>query len=96
MRGSIFYGSKGRAVSAVAGFAGVLAALVAAAQQTNLFSLFPPSWTPYITALPIVSLFFTVFAERLQGGASRPDVRLAAERADQKYAREEYTDRGDI
>lgn len=84
MNGSIFYGLKGRIISGIAGFAGVLAAFVAAAQAANLFTLFPPSWTPYIAAIPIVSLFFTIFSERLQGGASNPQVRIAAQQSDNK------------
>ena len=84
MNGSIFYGLKGRVISGVAGFAGVLAAIVAAAQAANLFTLFPASWTPYIAAIPVVSLFFTLFSERLQGGASNSDVRIAAQQSDNK------------
>lgn len=84
MNGSVFYGPKGRVVSGIAGAAGVLAALLTAAQQADLFSLVPPKYTPYITAVPIISLFFTLFSERLQGGASRLDVRIAAHKADIK------------
>lgn len=90
MRGSIFFGFKGRVTSGIAAFAGVLAAFVAAAQQTELFRIFPPKYTPYITAIPIVSLFFTVFSERLQGGASKPEVRAAAQLADQKNAMDQF------
>lgn len=84
MNGSIFYGLKGRVISGLAGFAGVMAAFVAAAQQANLFTLVPEQYTPYITAIPIVSLFFTLFSERLQGGASKPEVRAAAAESDKR------------
>ena len=88
MSGSMFYGLKGRVVSGIAGFAGILAGFVAAAQAANLFSLFPPKYTPVITAIPIVSLFFTLFSERLQGGASNPEVRAQAAASDKKNERE--------
>lgn len=88
MNGSLFYGLKGRLISGIAGFAGVLAAFVAAAQAANLFTLFPPKYTPIIAAIPIVSLFFTLFSERLQGGASKPEVRAEAEASDNKNKRE--------
>lgn len=82
MNGSIFYGLKGRVISGIAAFAGVMAAFVAAAQAANLFTLFPEKYTPIISAIPIVSLFFTLFSERLQGGASKPEVRAAAQASD--------------
>lgn len=88
MNGSIFYGLKGRVISGIAGFAGVLAAFVAAAQQANLFTLVPPRYTPVVISIPIVSLFFTLFSERLQGGASKPEVRIAAQQSDNKNALE--------
>jgi hypothetical protein len=84
INGTIFYGPKGRLVSGVAAFAGVFAAAVAAAQQANLFSLFPQKYAPYVIAAPIISLFFTSFAERIQGGASKQSVRIAAQISDNK------------
>jgi hypothetical protein len=78
------YGTQGRIVSGIAGFAGVLAAIVSAAQQANLVSIFPPSANKYFTAAAVVSLFVTMFSERLQGGASKSDVRVAAQKADDK------------
>lgn len=84
MNGSIFYGLKGRVISGIAGFAGVLSAFVAAAQQAGLFTLVPAKYTPIMIAIPIVSLFFTLFSERLQGGASRQEIREAAHKADIK------------
>ena len=83
------YGTQGRIVSGIAGFAGVLAGAVSAAQQANLVSIFPPSANKYFTAAAIVSLFVTMFSERLQGGASKPDVRAAAQKADDKNALEQ-------
>ena len=82
MRGSLFYGPKGRLASGVAATAGILAAVIAAAQDANLFSLFPPRFAPYVIAAPILAIFFTALSERIQGGASNPEVRNAAHKAD--------------
>lgn len=89
MNGSIFYGLKGRLISGIVGFAGILSGAVSAAQQANLVSIFPVAYNKYFTALAIVSIFFTLFSERLQGGASKPEVRAAAVKSDQKNAMEE-------
>lgn len=78
----MLYGPKGRIISAIALAAGSVSALTAAAQQANLFSLLPQKYLFIATALPIVSLFLTSFSERLQGGASRPEVRAAAYQSD--------------
>lgn len=84
-----FHGTRGRIVSGIAGFAGVLSGAVSAAQQANLVSIFPPAYNKYFGAVAVVSLFITMFSERLQGGASKPEVRAAAESADRKAAIEE-------
>jgi hypothetical protein len=80
----MLYGYSGRVVAAVSLAAGVLAAFVASAQQANLFSLVPQKYLWFATALPIVSLFLTGFSERIQGGASKPEVRAAARAADEE------------
>lgn len=84
MNGSVFYGLKGRLVSAVAGVAGILSAAVSAAQQASLVSIFPPDYNKWFTATAVVSLFITMFSERIQGGASKPEVRIAAQQSDNK------------
>lgn len=78
------HGLQGRIISGIAGFAGVLAAVVSAAQQANIISIFPSQYNKYFTGLAVVSLFVTMFSERLHGGASKPEVRAAAEAADEK------------
>jgi hypothetical protein len=85
----MLYGFQGRLISGIAGFAGVLAGLVAAAQQADLVSIFPPQYNKYFAMLSVVSLFITMFSERLQGGASKPEVRDAAEASDKKKALED-------
>jgi hypothetical protein len=82
------YGTRGRIVSGIAGIGGGLAAIVSAAQQAELVSILPPEWNKYLTGLAVVSLFITMLSERLQGGASQPAVRKAAEKSDEKNARE--------
>lgn len=78
------YGLRGRIISGLAALAGALSAAVSAAQQANLVSIFPPEYNKWFTAAAIVSLFVTAFSERLQGGASSPEVRAAAERSDRR------------
>lgn len=72
------YGPKGRLVSGIAALAGVVSALAAAAEISRLSDVVPDRYQPYLAALPIISLFVTTFAERVQGGASNPEVRAAA------------------
>lgn len=78
------YGLTGRVVAAIAAVAGVISAIVAAAQASNIFSILPPRYAWIATVLPIVSLFIVGFSERIQGGASKPEVRAAAEASDDK------------
>lgn len=82
------HGINGRVVAAIAALAGVLSAFVASAQAANLFSLVPEKYAWVTIALPIVSLFVVGFSERIQGGASKPEVRAAAEQSDRKNAAE--------
>jgi beta-lactamase regulating signal transducer with metallopeptidase domain len=82
------YGFQGRMISLIAAIAGILSAFVAAAQAANLFSLVPEKYAWFVTAIPIFALFFTVFSERIQGGASSPEVRKAAAASDKKNAEE--------
>lgn len=89
MRGSFTYGLKGRLTAGVVGFAGILSAAVSAAQQANLVSIFPAEYNKYFTGAAMISLFFTLFSERIQGGASKPEVRAAAQSSDDKNASEE-------
>jgi hypothetical protein len=78
--------SNSRIVSLIAALAGVISAFVASAQAANLFSLVPQKYAWITIALPIVSLFIVGFSERIQGGASVPEVRADAEAQDRKDA----------
>lgn len=89
----MLYGPKGRIISGIAATAGVLSAIVAAAQSANLFSLVPAKYTPVVIAIPIISLFVTGFSERLTGGASKPEVRAAAEASDNKKYLDKLNDK---
>ena len=88
MNGALFYGLKGRMISGIAGVAGALSAAVAAAQQANLVSIFPPQYNKWFTAAAVVSLFVTMFSERIQGGASSPEIRAQAAASDKKNEKE--------
>jgi hypothetical protein len=84
----MLYGTQGRIISGLVGFAGVLAGAVSAAQQANLVSIFPPEANKYFAGAAVLSLFITMFSERLQGGASKLEVRVAAAASDAKNERE--------
>jgi hypothetical protein len=89
MDGKLTYGPKGRLISAIAGFAGILSAAVSASQQASLVSIFPSEYNKYFAGAAIISIFITLFSERIQGGASKPEVREAARASDVKNARED-------
>jgi hypothetical protein len=85
MNGSLTYGPKGRLISVLAGVVAVVGAL----EAQGVFNLLPERYKwigPTATALGVG---ITVFSERAQGGASKPEVRAAAMQSDSKNATEE-------
>lgn len=82
------YGIQGRMISGIAGIAGILTALAAAAQQAALFSIIPERYGWILPTVSVIALFLTLFSERVQGGASSPEVRAAAQQSDAKNERE--------
>lgn len=82
MNGTVFYGPLGRVIS---GFSYV-SMLIVAMQIGGMFQFMPPKVAAFILALGAT---LTAFSERLQGGASKPEVREAAELADNKNAIEQ-------
>jgi hypothetical protein len=78
--GSIFYGMKGRVLSGIS----YVVMLISAAQLGGFIALLPPKWSPWIFA---VGATLTVFSERVQGGASKPEVRAAAQASDTANAK---------
>lgn len=59
--------------------------LIVAMQIGGMFQFLPPKVAAFILALGAT---LTALSERLQGGASNPTVRMAAEMSDEKNALE--------
>jgi hypothetical protein len=75
MNGSIFYGTLGRLISGLS----YVSILIVAMQIGGMFQFMPPKVAAFILALGAT---ITALSERLQGGASNPQVRLAAQKSD--------------
>lgn len=82
MNGSLLYGPMGRVQATIS----YVVLIIAAMQVGGLFQFLPPKVTAIIIA---AGATLTVLSERLQGGASKPDVRSAAEQADKQNAIDE-------
>jgi len=80
------HGLTGRITAGIAALAGTLTALTEAAQQANLFTIVPEKYRFLLPLITVVTLFLTLFSERVQGGASNPEVREAAKKVDDKAA----------
>lgn len=85
MNGSLFYGPKGRLISALA----MVSAFIGALQASGLLTLLPERYAKAGLAVTFVGLLVAGFSERIQGGASKPEIRAAAKTSDEKNAREE-------
>lgn len=81
---ALFYGPKGRFVSGVAGAGVIASATLFSLQQSGVFALIPPKYTWIQGVVTAILIFVTLFSERIQGGASNPDVRDAAQASDTK------------
>lgn len=77
MNGSIFYGPLGRVISALS----YVSMLIVAMQIGGMFQFMPPKVAAFILGLGAT---LTAFSERLQGGASNKDIRIAAQQSDNK------------
>lgn len=77
MDGQLFYGAIGRLLSAIS----YISMLIVAMQIGGMFQFMPPKIAAFILALGAT---LTAFSERLQGGASKPEVRAAAAESDRK------------
>ena len=91
MDGSLTYGPKGRLISVLAGIVAVIGAL----EAQGVFNLLPLKYKwigPTATALGVG---ITVLSERAQGGASNPQVRIAAQQSDNRNAIEKAENEDD-
>lgn len=84
MNGSLFYGAKGRLISALA----IISAFIGALQASGILVLLPPEYSKAGLLVTAAGLLVAGFSERLQGGASNKDVRIAAQQSDNKNALE--------
>jgi len=82
MNGSIFYGPLGRVISGLS----YVSMLIVAMQIGGMFQFMPPKVAAFILALGAT---VTALSERLQGGASSPQVRIAAQQSDDKNEMEQ-------
>lgn len=85
MNGSLTYGPMGRLISLLA----IVSAFIGALQSSGLLVLLPSKYSWLGLVVTAAGLLVAGFSERIQGGASKPEVRQAASVSDQKNAREE-------
>lgn len=85
MNGSLFYGTKGRLISALA----IISAFIGSLQASGFLVLLPQKYAWAGLVVTALGLLIAGFSERLTGGASNPQVRAEAAKSDQKNAIEE-------
>lgn len=85
MNGSLFYGPKGRLISVLA----IISAFIGSLQASGFLVLLPQKYAWAGLAVTAAGLFVAGFSERIQGGASSPEVRAQAKSSDEKNAIEE-------
>ncbi len=78
MNGSLTYGPLGRLISALA----ILSAFIGALESSGYVALLPEKYKWIGLAVTCLGLVIAGVSERLQGGASNPQVRIAAQQAD--------------
>jgi hypothetical protein len=85
MDGKLTYGPFGRLVSALA----IVSAFIGSLQASGFLNLLPPKYSWVGLVATAAGLLIAGFSERIQGGASKPEVRNAAKASDVKNARED-------
>jgi hypothetical protein len=85
MGGSLTYGSIGRLVSVLA----IISAFTGSLEASGLLGLLPEKYSKAGLAVTELGLLVAGMSERVQGGASKPEVRAAAESSDRKNAMED-------
>jgi hypothetical protein len=84
MDGAITYGPKGRLISALA----MVGAFVGSLQASGFITLLPAKYAWVGLVVTALGLFIAGFSERIQGGASSPQVRQEAAQSDAKNEQE--------
>lgn len=92
MNGSLFYGTKGRLASAVA----IILAFIGALQASGILLLLPERYSKAGLIVTAVGLLIAGLSERIQGGASSPQVRHDAAQSDIKNAKTEEAEEIDL
>lgn len=92
MNGSLFYGPKGRLISVLA----MVSAFIGALQASGILLLLPERYSKAGLIVTAVGLVVAGFSERIQGGASSPQVREDAKQSDLKNAKEEANEEIDL
>lgn len=82
MNGGLTYGPMGRLGSALA----IILAFLGALQASGILSLLPQDYSKAGLIVTAVGLLVAGFSERIQGGASKREVRIAAQQSDNKNA----------
>jgi len=85
MDGKFTYGPKGRLISALA----MIVAFTGSLEASGALTFLPEGYKWVGLVVTLVGLFVTGFSERIQGGASDPQVRAQAEASDKKNAMED-------
>lgn len=92
MNGAFTYGPKGRLISVMA----VISIVIGALQASNVLTLLPPNYAKIVgLGVVFVGAIVTGCSERIQGGASKREVRIAAQESDNKNAAENPTNKDD-
>jgi hypothetical protein len=84
MDGAITYGPLGRLVSGLA----IVSAFVGALESSGYVALLPEKYKWIGLVVTAAGLFVAGFSERIQGGASSPEVRQQAAQSDVNNERE--------
>lgn len=91
MNGGFTYGPFGRLLSVVAAIVAVSAHL----EARGILNLLPVKYKWIGTVMTVIGIIVTTISERAQGGASNPEVRIAAQQSDNKNAAENPTNDDD-
>lgn len=84
MDGAVTYGKLGRVISVLA----IISAFIGSLEASGFVRLLPVKYAWVGLAVTALGLLIAGFSERIQGGASKPEVRLQAAQSDAKNERE--------
>ena len=79
MNGKLTYGPLGRLISALA----IVSAFIGSLQASGMLNLLPPKYSWIGLVVTAAGLLIAGFSERIQGGASKPEIREAAQKSDE-------------